>query len=98
MSKIDFSKIKVGDEVTVRMRVHARLLSVLRCGYYDDWIKNDEIVSHTPAPPFKVGDKVRGKGENYPTINVLCISGNHFWGTIDGGAPSTFAIRDFEKG
>ena len=67
---VDVSKIKVGDEVTVRAKVHESsaidggglwvvAASVLDAPNRARFVAND-ILSHTPAPKeWKVGDKCR---------------------------------------
>jgi hypothetical protein len=59
---IDVSKIKVGDEVTVRAKVVGTGSNGLetRVGAGLMWFHHREIATHTPAPrEFKPGDRVK---------------------------------------
>jgi hypothetical protein len=78
---IDVSKIRVGDEVTVRAKV--------AIAHHDDtnkpvrlhggtWVSREEIISHTPAPrQFKPGDKVK-VGTSGP-LTIIAIEAEDAW-------------------
>lgn len=90
MSKIDISKIKVGDEVEARVRAEVVKITKL-CGrtlfnveYFDDtWLHDYEITAHQPCErEFKVGDRVRTAYDW--TGVVVSIDGDELW--VKGGS------------
>jgi hypothetical protein len=86
---IDVSKIRVGDEVTVRAKVvEVSTASEIAAGSRPvrimfPWLDRDEIVSHHPAPrEFKPGDKAiayDAVSDSKDICNVLAVDGAFAW-------------------
>lgn len=80
---VDLSKIKVGDEVTVRMVVKTvdtdGIFNASSSGGVHGWIDSSEIATHTPAPrEFKPGETVyAGSATKWKIEHV-----NGFWAWI----------------
>lgn len=81
--KINFNDVKIGDFVTVRLRVRevdikdpqkTIKVSPLR---HDNWLWNSEIETHEPRA-LAVGDIVRYKGETHK-LKILCIDEGVAW-------------------
>lgn len=97
---VDISKIRPGDEVTVRFIVteikdHDVFLSDrMGSGPLVD-APTDRIVSHTPKAP-SVGDMVQ---VNFAEGPIVAIHGRYAW--VDLGAPdghpSTWILSDLER-
>jgi hypothetical protein len=77
---IDVSKIRVGDEVTVRAAVddirHADSTAPVSVSFngvgHTHWIRASDIATHTPKPrDFKPGDRVTHANHGGLTFNVI---------------------------
>jgi hypothetical protein len=107
-SEIDLSKIKPGDEVTVRAVVsdaqhtenwglHFKHLNGAYDGACRHFVHPDCIVSHTPKA-LSVGDKV--KAAEWPpsiTLEVLCIHDGMAWLRDSGGSYVQSALSNLER-
>lgn len=75
---IDPTKIRVGDEVTVRAIVAREDGGLIKLT--EDWFNASEIVSHTPAPrPFVVGGKVRHRRDDLWKMTVRAECDGWLW-------------------
>lgn len=85
---IDFNKVKVGDHVTVRMKViksdynaaddgQALYCEPMGQNFKPQWLYNDDIVTHEPRA-LAVGDIVRYKGETN-RYKIVCIDDDIAW-------------------
>jgi hypothetical protein len=95
---IDASKIKVGDEVTVRGRVYHVSARYKKCGIGVSFQDEDRdarglivsakaIATHTPAPrEFKPGDRVILSGNDTLRWRVIAIDAGYAWLKWDGFA------------
>jgi hypothetical protein len=107
-NKIDFSNVRVGDEVTVRMVVvetdSGDSLPVrVRCtddhpGVKGLWPPAADILSHT-SKGFEIGDKVRVKG-SAGVYTVAGVCHPYVWISQEGlkqYGPVTFNVSELER-
>lgn len=76
---IDVSKIRIGDEVTVRVTVRdADLRGSIRVTR-DPWLRSDDIVAHHPKPrEFKPGDRVTAC--HFPDVRtIVAVDNGEAW-------------------
>ncbi len=90
---IDVSKIRVGDEVTVRVKVTDRVsdtaVAPVRISIFGvvAWVPVDFIATHTPKPrDFNPGDRVTWTGNDMHRWKIIAIDGELAWSKWDGYA------------